>query len=231
MRKAVLGIVALGALILGRSAVHAEDLEILDPQIAQAIAQALCESVAKVENLPIKVDTDIEKCCGVFMNAGTPVGCIIVPQKDITPENEAATKDPGAPVGHLFMSPGFAPVIEDKPLDTKKMRSLSFTGQDGQEQPVVHLILAARRTDDDVWHLYAYGTDEKPVIDVQIGEGTGPGTQPIALEVKDLVDGTGTAYVTFFDMYQCNFKLNYKAPEEGGGDAKQEGDKKEEDKK
>lgn len=213
MRKAYLGIAALMACGLATTSAVADDLEILDPQIAQAFAQALCESADKIEKPQVKVDADIEKSCGVFMDAGEPVGLIIVPQKDLTPENESVNKDPGGPVAHLFMSPGFAPVIDDKPIDPAKMRELTFAGQDGQEHKVNYLALAARHTDDDVWHLYAYGVDEKPVLDVQIGEGTGPGTQPLALEVKDVNDNTGTAYVTFFDMYQCSFKLNYKAPE------------------
>ena len=189
------------------------DLEILDPQIAQAFAQALCESADAIEKPQVKIDPDLEKACGVFMDVGEPVGLIVVPQKDITPENEAVNKDPGAPLGHLFMSKGFAPVIDDKPVDDAKMRTITFAGQDGQEQKVSYLTLAARHTDDDVWHLYAYGADEKPLLDVQIGEGVGPGTQPIALEVKEYEDGNGTAYVTIFDMYQTSFKLNFKKPE------------------
>src|SRR5262249_44701083 len=106
---------------------------------------------------------------------------------------------------------GFTPVIDEKPIDASKLRTLTFSGQDGAEHKVSYLALAARHTDDDVWHLYAYGSDAKPVLDVQIGEGTGPGTQPLALEVKEVVDTTGTAYITIFDQYQCNFKLNYKA--------------------
>lgn len=220
MRKTILGFGALVACTLGASSAMAMDLEILDPQIAQAFAQALCESADKVENVKVKVDPDIEKSCGVFMDAGEPVGLIIVPQKDMTPENEAVNSDPGGPVGHLFMSKGFAPVLDEKPIDDAKMRTITFAGQDGQEHKVSYLTLAARHTDDDVWHLYAYGADEKPILDVQIGEGTGPGTQPIALEVKDLNDNTGTAFVTFFDMYQCSFKLNFTKPEEGDAAAK-----------
>jgi hypothetical protein len=215
MRKVILGLGALAACTMGAAYAAAADLEILDPQIAQAFAQALCESADKIEKVQVKVEPDIEKSCGVFMDAGEPVGMIIVPQKDITPENEAVNKDPGGPVGHLFMSKGFAPVIDDKPVDDGKLRTLTFTGQDGQEQKVSYLTLVARHTDDDVWHLYAYGTDEKPLLDVQIGEGTGPGTQPIALEVKEMEENTGTAYVTFFDMYQCSFKVNYTKPEAG----------------
>ncbi|MEX2112658.1 MAG: hypothetical protein WD845_05695 [Pirellulales bacterium] len=213
MKKYVLGFGALVACAMGSVSAPAMDLEILDPQIAQAFAQALCESADAIEKPQVKIDPDLEKSCGVFMDVGEPVGLIIVPQKDITPENEDVNKDPGAPLGHLFMSKGFAPVIDDKPIDDAKLRTITFAGQDGQEQKVSYLTLAARHTDDDVWHLYAYGTDEKPLLDLQIGEGVGPGTQPIAIEVKDVEDNSGTAFVTIFDMYQCSFKLNYKKPE------------------
>ena len=210
MRKAVLGIVALGACVWGTSSAMAEDLEILDPQIAQAFAQALTEAAGKIEKPQVKIDADVEKACGVHLDQ---VGLIIVPQKDITPENEAVNSDPGAPLAHLFMSPGFAPVIDDKPVDVAKLRSLTFAGQDGAEHKVNYLALAARHTDDDVWHLYAYGADEKPLLDIQVGEGSGPGTQPLALEVKDLENNTGNAVITIFDQYQASFKLNYKAAE------------------
>jgi hypothetical protein len=213
MRNAVLGCCALAASAIGAASVSATDLEILDPQIAQAFAQALCESAEEIEGLQVKVDPDLEKACGVFMDVGEPVGMIIVPQSDITPENEAVNSDPGGAAGHLFMSKGFAPVIDDEPIEDSKMRTITFEGQDGLEQKVSYLTLAVRHTDDDVWHMYAYGTDEKPLLDVQIGEGVGPGTQPIAIEVKDVEDNMGTAYVTFFDMYQTSFKVNYKQPE------------------
>ena len=111
------------------------------------------------------------------------------------------------------MSQGFNLVVDGKPLDPKKLRTLAVGAPDGNEIKVSYLALAARHTDDDEWHLYAYGTDDKPVLDAKIGEGTGPGTQPLAIEIKDFDDNAGTAYITFFDRYQCSFKVNYKAPE------------------
>ena len=137
---------------------------------------------------------------------------ILVPQKDLSAENipDGVNSDPGAPMGHLFMSKGFSPVIDGKPLDRAKLRTLKFTGQDGNEQEVSYLALSARHTDDDVWHLYGFGSEEKPVLDVQIGEGAGPGTQPLAIEVKELENDMGTCYVTIYDRFQCSFKLNYK---------------------
>ena len=79
---------------------------------------------------------------------------------------------------------------------------------------VGYLTLAVRHTDDDNWHLYAFGTDAKPLLDVAIGEGAGPGSEPLALEVKEFDDKGGTAYVTIFDRFQSNFKVSYKAPPE-----------------
>jgi hypothetical protein len=149
------------------------------------------------------------------------IGLILVPQKDMKPEEipDSVNSDPGAPLGHLFMSMGFTPVIDGKPIEQDKLRTLSFVGQDGNEQKVSYLALAARHTDDDVWHLYAYGADEKPVLDIQIGAGAGPGTQPLAIEVRDIADDTGTCYVTIHDRFQTNFKIAYKAPEGDAGDA------------
>ncbi len=102
-------------------------------------------------------------------------------------------------------------MIDGKPVDPAKLRTLAFTGQDGNEHKVNYLALAARHTDDDVWHLYGYGTDAKPLLDIRIGEGAGPGTQPLAMEVKEFEDNKGTAYITIFDRYQCSFKVNLKA--------------------
>jgi hypothetical protein len=212
MTKLLLGIAVLAAGALGATPAVAEDLEILDPQISQAFAQFLNEVVDKIEKPQVKIEGDIEKACGVHREQ---VGLILVPQKDMKQEEipEAVNSDPGAPLGHLFMSMGFTPVIDGKPLEQSKLRTLTFTGQDGADQKVSYLALAARHTDDDMWHLYGYGTDEKPVLDLQIGEGTGPGTQPLAVEVREIEDNTGTCYVTIYDMYQTSFKLTYKPPD------------------
>jgi hypothetical protein len=215
MRYLLCGIAALAAGALGAASAVAEDLEILDPQISQAFAQFLNDEIAKVEKPQVKIEGEIEKATGVHREQ---IGLILVPQKDLKPEEipDSVNSDPGAPMGHLFMSLGFTPMVDGKPLDQAKLRTLKFTGQDGAEQTVSYLALAARHTDDDVWHLYGYGTEDKPVLDVQIGEGAGPGTQPLALEVRDIEGDVGTCYVTIYDRFQTSFKLAYKAPE---GDA------------
>ncbi len=210
MRKLLVGVAALAIGGLGTARAMAEDLEILDAQIAQAFAQVLTEAAEKLEKLQVKVEGDLEKACGVHREQ---TGVILVPNKEISPENEGVKKDPGAPVAHMFMSQGFNLMVDGKPLDSSKLRTLNVTTPDGNEIKVSYLTLAARNTDDDEWHLYAYGTDEKPVLDARIGEGTGPGSQPLAIEIKDFDNDEGTAYVTFFDRYQCSFKMNYKAPE------------------
>jgi hypothetical protein len=212
MRYLLCGIAALAAGALCAASAVAEDLEILDPQISQAFAQFLNDEIAKVEKPQVKIEGEIEKATGVHREQ---IGLILVPQKDLKPEDipDAVNSDPGAPMAHLFMSLGFTPVIDGKPLDQAKLRTLKFTGQDGNEQTVSYLALAARHTDDDVWHLYGYGTEDKPVLDVQIGEGAGPGTQPLALEVKDVEGDVGTCYVTIYDRFQTSFKISYEAPE------------------
>jgi len=225
MRKHLLAVAALAAGALGTTSAVAEDLAILDPQICQAFAQVLGEAADKIENPQVKVEGDNEKACGVHLDQ---IGLILVPAKDLKPEEipDAVNSDPGAGLAHLFMSEVFTPVIDGKPLDKSKMRTLEIVGQDGSPQKVNYLTLAARHTDDDVWHIYGYGSEEKPVLDVQIGEGFGPGTMPLALEVKEVEDSTGTCYLTIYDRFQTSFKVTY-----ADGEAKAEGDKPAEEKK
>ena len=168
----------------------------------------LGDAADEIEKPQVKVEGDIETACGVHRDM---IGLILMPQKDLSPEEipDGVNSDPGAPLAHLFMSEVFTPVIDGKPLDRSKMRTLEVIGQDGTEQKVNYLTLAARHTDDDVWHVYGYGTDEKPVLDVQIGEGFGPGTMPLALEVKDVEGDTGTCYLTIYDRYQTSFPVTF----------------------
>jgi hypothetical protein len=210
MRSLMLGVAALVAGAFGAAAAAAEDLEVLDPQIAQAFAQFLTEVAEKIENPQVKIEGDVEKSTGVHLEQ---IGVILVPQKGLAGIPDAVNSDPGAPLGHLFMSLGFTPVIDGKPIEQSKLRTLTFTGQDGSEQKVSYLALTARRTDDQVYHLYGYGMDEKPALDLQPGSGAGPGTLPIALEVRDFEDNLGRCYVTIFDRYQTNFQITYAPPE------------------
>ncbi len=73
----------------------AEDLEILDQQIASAFAQALCEAADKIEKPQLKIEADNDKATGVHKDQ---TGFILVPQKDIKPENEAVNSDPARPL-------------------------------------------------------------------------------------------------------------------------------------
>jgi hypothetical protein len=217
MRKFLVAVIAVVCGAGCAAATFADDLEILDPQISQTFAQFLNEAAGQIEKPQVKVDGDIEKATGVHREQ---IGLIIVPQKDLAPDNipEGVNTETGAALGHLFMSNGFAPLVDGKPLDASKMRTLEIAGQDGTPQKISYLALAARHTDDDAWHLYGYGTDEKPVLDVQISEGSGPGTQPLAIEVREVdADNQGTCYVTIYDLYQGNFPIKYTAPAAGDG--------------
>lgn len=213
MRKLMLGIAALVACSWGAASAMAEDLEVLDPQIAQTIAQVLVEAAEKIEKPQVKIEGDVEKTCGCHRDR---TGMLLVPDKNIKPDpdNEGVKSDPGAPLCHLFMSDGFTLVLDGKPVDVAKLRTLSVAGPDGNEFKVRYLAMTARHTDDDVWHVYGFGTDEKPLLDAQINAGAGPGSQPLAIEIKEFEDDAGTAYVTIFDQFQCSFKVAYKAPAE-----------------
>src|SRR5262249_34085346 len=104
MKKLVLGMAAMVACAFGTAVASAEDLEQIDAQICEAFAQALVPAAEKIEKCQVKIEGDQEKACGVHKEQ---VGLILVPHKQIGPDTEGIDKDPGAPLGHLFMSEGY----------------------------------------------------------------------------------------------------------------------------
>ena len=67
-----------------------------DPQIAQAFTQALVPAAEKLEKLQVKIEGDNDKACGCHKEQ---VGMILVPQKDIQPENDAVNSELNKRVG------------------------------------------------------------------------------------------------------------------------------------
>lgn len=73
-------------------------------------------------------------------------------------------------------------------------------------------LLAVRQVDEEEYHLYLYGKGKKPLIDVEISEGEGPGSTPVAVEVKEVKDDAtkGELVVTVLGRYQASFGVAYK---------------------
>ena len=83
----------------------------------------------------------------------------------------------------------------------------------GGEHLVYVLLLAGRQTGDHEYSLYAYGQDQKPLIEAKFAEGTGSGSEAVTVDVKEVNEQAheGKVVVTVFGKYQASFKAGHKA--------------------
>jgi hypothetical protein len=182
------------------------ELVSIESEAAKQVAEQFSEQVQKFKKPQVKVEPDPSKANGVHKR--NDAGALIVPQKDLTEEKlpDAAKSKAGAGVAFLFMH-RLVPIIDGKGVSKEKMRSVTYTNKDGDKIAIHCLILAVRQVSDKDRRLYVYGTDSKPLIDVPFSKNAGPGTQPVAVEIKEIQDQEGKLFVTLFDKYQASFKV------------------------
>jgi hypothetical protein len=186
-----------------------EGLTPIEAETAQRVAQQLITEAGKIEKPQVKIDGDPSKAVG--LHAPDKAGLLLVPQKDLQESEQLAEKfksDPGASLAYLFLY-HITPVIDGKALDGSQLRSVKFTGDDGQEFTVHLLLLSVRQLSEDDYRLYAYGHEAKPLIDVRFSEGIGPGPEPVAIELKDSQNLAGRIVLTVFGKYQAAFQAKY----------------------
>jgi hypothetical protein len=185
----------------------------IEPAMAQAFGKKLADEAAKIQKPQVKVTADSEKANGVHMphKAGT----LVVPEKDLMEGAELAAKfkeEKGTPIAYLFLY-HLSPVINGAPADASRLYTVKLTNDEGAEQPIQVLLLAVRQLAEDDYRLYGYGHQDKPLVDAKFAEGTGPGAEPVAVELKDLNEQTkqGKLVVTVFGKYQASFTVGYRA--------------------
>jgi hypothetical protein len=103
-------------------------------------------------------------------------------------------------------------VINGTSADVSRLYTVKLTDDEGQDRAVQVLILAVRQLAEDDYRLYGYGHEEKPLVDARFAEGTGPGPEPVAVEVKEVNEQTqqGKLVVTVFGKYQASFTVGYR---------------------
>ena len=182
------------------------ELESIESEAAKQVAEQFSEQVQKFKKPQVKIDPDPSKANGVHKPG--EAGVLIVPQKDLTEEklHDAAKSKAGAGVAFLFTY-RLVPVVDGNGVAKERMRSVTHTNDDGEKITLNCLILAIRQVSDTDRRLYVYGTDNKPLIDIPLSENAGPGTQPVAVEIKEIQDQQGKLFVTLFDKYQASFKV------------------------
>jgi hypothetical protein len=209
MKKLLLPVLALYACAAFAAVSLQDKLDPIEPEKAREIGKKLAEAAAKIENPQVKIDPDADQAVGVHYPE--KAGAILVPCKGVKEGNPdpAVQTDPGAPLGYLFLY-HITPSSNGKPADADKLRTVSVTDDKGNEHRIAVLLLAVRQVSEDDWRLYAYGQDKKPLVDAAFSENSGPGTQPVAVEVKEIQDRHGKLVVTVFDKYQASFPVEHR---------------------
>ncbi len=182
------------------------ELETIDSESAKQVAEQFSEQVQKIKKPQVKIEPDPSQANGVHKPG--EAGVLIVPQKDLTEDKllDAAKSKAGAGIAFLFMH-RLVPVVDGKGVSKEKMRSVTYTNENGDKIAIYCLILAVRQVSDKDRRLYVYGTDSKPLIDIPLSKNAGPGTQPVAVEIKEIQDQEGKLFVTLFDKDQASFKV------------------------
>lgn len=183
-----------------------EELKPVDADLAHAIADRLTQEAASLEKPPLKLETDASKAVGLHIPER--MGLLVAPQKDLKEgDGGDAAAATGKPVGYLFLY-RMVPTIEGKAVEIAKMPSVEIKNDEGKTFTISTVYLSVRRVADNDWHLYGFGKDrEKPLLDVKLSGGTGPGDTPIAVQVKEVGGKKDTLVVTLYDKYQAAIPL------------------------
>jgi hypothetical protein len=200
-------ILALG-IAVSATQVLAQDLEELDPERAQRVAEMLVAKAGQIESPQVDLQVDVAKASGLKLRDD---GLLVVPQKGIseTDENTDVDSEQGAALAYLFMSEGFCPVKGGTQVTESKLRILAVTDKQGVQRSVKCFLLAVRQLTDDDWRLYVYGAENKPLVDAQFAESTQDKLGPVSLSIDDVAGSEGTLTVTVFGKYQASFRVAY----------------------
>jgi hypothetical protein len=211
MRPIAVCAFAVSLLSFPLRAMSPDDLVAIEPEVAKKFGKLLSDEADKSDKPQIKISADADKANGV--HAPDKVGTLIVPQKDLKHSPELFEKfklEKGAPLAYLFLH-HLAPVVNGNAADKSRLRSVKLTDDDGGQHTVYLLLLSVHQVSDDDYRLYAYGQEEKPIVDARFAEGTGPGPEPTAVEVKGIDEQAkqGKLTVTVFGKYQASFPVAY----------------------
>lgn len=198
-------------MVLVPTLLSAQDLESIPADEARAFGARLVELAGKLDAPQVKIVANAEQANGVHVP--DKVGVLIVPQQDLKETEELAESfksDPGAPLGYLFAY-HIVPLVDGQRVEASRLRTVKLTGDDGTQHSIQVLLLAVRLLGDDDYRLHVYGKDPKPLIDAKFAEGTGPGAEPLAVEIKNTDEQTreGTVVVTVFGKYQASFRAGH----------------------
>ena len=213
MKVIALCLSAAVSLLLSAATALPESPQPIDAETAKKFGKILADAAAKLDKQQLKIEADADLSNGVHVP--DKLGLLLVPQKGLKEGEELAAKfkaDKGAPLAYLFMY-HLVPVIDGQPVDASRVRTVKVADDNGGEHTVYVLLLSVRQLAEDDYRLYCYGHDDKPLVNAPFSEGTGPGTEPAAVEIKEPNEQTlqGKLVITVFNKYQASFTIGYRA--------------------
>jgi hypothetical protein len=195
-----------------KKAEESKPLEEMDADTAKEYGGMIAQLFAKsLKNPQVKIEGDVDKATGL-VNLTTREGIIAIPVKNFKEdrENKAVETDTGMGFCYLFMSQSFNPLIDGKPIDVKKLRTVKFSDPDGNERSATCLLCSIKHVDGDDWQLFLYGNEKEPVLKSPFGEATDAPKADLALTVQDPTKDQAQLVLNLFGKYSASVPIGLK---------------------
>ena len=182
----------------------------MSAETTQSYASHLVELFKNQTKDPqVKFDVDFAQATG--LHAGQD-GIIAVPVKGLKEEavDPAVETENGAGLCVLFLSTCYAPTLEGKPIDAKKLRRFKYNDGQGGEREALCLLVSVKHVGGDDWRLLAFGTEAKPVIDSTFSEATESTDKQLTIKVSGAKDKKAKLGFTVFKKYSASFGIEVK---------------------
>ncbi len=198
-----------------KKAENASPLEEMDADTAKEYGGMIAGLFAKqLKNPQVKIDADVDKSVGL-VNLNTREGIIAIPVKNFKEdrENKLVESDTGMGICYLFMSQTYNPLVDGKPIDAKKLRTVKFTDADGNERAAICLLCSVKHVEGDDWQLYLFGADKQPVVKSPFGEASDAPKADLALVIQDPTKDQAQLVFNLFGKYSAAIPVSTKHKE------------------
>jgi hypothetical protein len=197
-----------------KKAENASPLEEMDADTAKeygGMIAGLFSKQLKAADAQVKIDADVDKSVGL-VNMSTREGIIAIPVKNFKEdrENKAVETDSGLGICYLFMSQTYNPLVDGKPVDVKKLRTVKFSDGEGNERAATCLLCSVKHVEGDDWQLYVYGADKQPLIKSPFGEAGDAPKADLGLAIQDPTPEKGQLVFNLFGKYSASITVGLK---------------------
>jgi len=173
-------------------------------EVARGIGKALLEAA------PMNFAGNPSQAVGVFAKHDEKIlGMILVPTEGFNEDDAEMEIGESAPLALLFTSAPILPAVDGRLIDRDRLHGGTYTDDEGSEHDGNCMMLIVKRVAEEDYRLYGIGKNaNEPLIDARFDKGEGPGQTPLAVEVEDIDEESGTAAVviTVFNKYQAAFR-------------------------